>query len=193
MQMPDLDGLNLAVRLHALPGAAQLPLILLSSAEGHHDRGDARWLHSPRASSEARQISPVARRAAHRPRPAARGRQPGGASGRDRNSAEEFPLRILLAEDNIVNQKVAVRFLALMGYRCRRGEQRPRGGGSAGAPGVRCRVDGRADAGDERLRRPPRRSAGTRRRRTAADHRADCARQRAGIARSACARAWTTI
>ncbi|MBL9203753.1 MAG: response regulator, partial [Opitutaceae bacterium] len=45
MQMPDMDGLELAARIHALPHRTNLPMVLLSSAGSLRDRSDARWQH----------------------------------------------------------------------------------------------------------------------------------------------------
>ena len=44
-------------------------------------------------------------------------REPAGPTGIDSQMAQRHPLRILLAEDNAVNQKLALRLLAQMGYR----------------------------------------------------------------------------
>jgi CheY-like chemotaxis protein len=117
MQMPEMDGLDLAMRIHATAGRRELPLILLSSAAGLHDRNDPRWLHFVARFNKPVKFIPL--------RDAlltALGQQAATARTAPRSAmtklADEFPLRILLAEDNAVNQKVAARFLELMGYRC---------------------------------------------------------------------------
>jgi signal transduction histidine kinase/DNA-binding response OmpR family regulator len=120
MQMPDMDGLDLAARIHALAPHKHLPLILLSSAAHQHDRDDPRWLHFAARFNKPVKFIPLRdallTALGHaRTELAAPAKSPGASAPR---LADELPLRILLAEDNAVNQKVAARFLDLMGYRC---------------------------------------------------------------------------
>jgi CheY-like chemotaxis protein len=128
MQMPEMNGVELAEALRAAAGGAvpgdgtrlgarplPMPLILLSSLGGHTMEVPsglfAACLTKPiRASALfdalmglfAGQRVPV----------------PAGVVARpDVEMAQRLPLHILLAEDNAVNQKLALRLLAQMGYR----------------------------------------------------------------------------
>ena len=117
MHMPEMDGVALARALRPLPAGASLPLILFTSLGRREaraeDEGFAAYLHKPIKPSQLFDalVSVLADQPIH---VAAR-----GATGRelDPDLAERHPLRILLAEDNVVNQKVALRLLAQMGYR----------------------------------------------------------------------------
>ncbi|HEX5011509.1 MAG TPA: response regulator, partial [Planctomycetota bacterium] len=122
MQMPDMDGLQLAASAKADPGIAGVPLILLTSlgANGEKQRalqaGYAGYLNKPARPSQlfdciAGTLSALAdERAA-----AERARAQRAASGAPDHGP--CPL-VLVAEDNVVNQKVAQRLLEKHGYRC---------------------------------------------------------------------------
>ncbi len=114
MHMPGLDGAGLARRIRA--AGHTMPLVLLSSLGRHgaHDGLFAAQLAKPLRQSQL--FDTLVTLLAHdAPRKAA-----ADAPARDRIDpalAEHHPLRILLAEDNVVNQKLALRLLQRMGYR----------------------------------------------------------------------------
>jgi CheY-like chemotaxis protein/HPt (histidine-containing phosphotransfer) domain-containing protein len=115
MQMPDMDGVALAAAIRAHRNADALPLVMLTSM-GHREQGDqmhfAAFLAKPIKQSQLHDVLMGIFNAL--PRTAA----PAAPAQRlDAHLAERMPLRILIAEDNVVNQKLAVQLLVKMGYR----------------------------------------------------------------------------
>jgi GAF domain-containing protein/CheY-like chemotaxis protein len=114
MHMPELDGAALATALRATDAGASTPVVALSSLGAHDRESEAivtylvkpvkpSSLYDALATSMAGEAGAVPVRA---PR-----------TGIDHDLAARHPLRILLAEDNPVNQKLALRLLDRMGYR----------------------------------------------------------------------------
>jgi len=117
MHMPQMDGLTLAARLRA--AAPALPLVLFSSL-GRREAGDVDGLFAAYLAKPLRQsqlfdtlVTLLAADDATRDKPAVAPAKP----TLDPGMAARHPLRILLAEDNVVNQKLALRLLSQMGYR----------------------------------------------------------------------------
>ncbi|MFL5799620.1 MAG: GAF domain-containing protein [Actinomycetota bacterium] len=117
MLMPGLDGLDLAALIHErLP---DLPIVLASSVGQHDVTSDARWPASGIGAVVTKPIkaSPLHAAVATVLGAALDAGSDGPASSLDEDLASRHPLRILLAEDNIVNQKLAIRLLEKLGYR----------------------------------------------------------------------------
>jgi signal transduction histidine kinase/DNA-binding response OmpR family regulator len=115
-QMPGMSGLDLPRAIRATEPGRDLPLILLSSA-GRLDPGTDTGLFAAQLSKPVRQsilLDVIAVALGGDGRGAAPPQAPAPV---DPRTAERLPLRVLVAEDNIVNQKVAVRMLERLGYR----------------------------------------------------------------------------
>jgi len=117
LQMPVMDGIMLTRELRKLKGMDDLPIILLTSLGRREVEADdldfAAYLTKPLKPSAlfdalagifARQKVSVPKSDTAKPT-------------LDPEMAKKHPLRILLAEDNQVNQKLALRLLEQMGYR----------------------------------------------------------------------------
>ncbi len=144
--MPVMDGVQLALALRQLPGGKDLPLVLLSSIgrrDRTHEKVFAAILTKPiRSAALAEVLSQVlapgsgddpadASAITHVPPPSRPGDlglngaigHPAGtgapahrAAPRDRDLLSEGKLRILLVEDNEINQKVGKLMLAKLGH-----------------------------------------------------------------------------
>jgi two-component system, sensor histidine kinase and response regulator len=123
-QMPGIDGLELARRIKADPATAHTQLVLLTSlnryrdSEEVHQAGIAASLTKPVRQSQLFDCLATVMGAAAEAPPAP---SHTGASSDARHGLEEAKTgpraRILLAEDNAVNQEVAVQILETRGYR----------------------------------------------------------------------------
>jgi CheY-like chemotaxis protein len=117
MQMPEMDGLALGRAIRQV--ATNLPLILFSSLGQRESGADslfAAYLTKPLKPSQLYDV--LAELLAGSPQlPAAKQAATGQPAAIDREMAARLPLRILVAEDNAVNQKLALRLLEQMGYR----------------------------------------------------------------------------
>ncbi len=118
MQMPVMDGLMLAEEIRKLPGAARLPFILLASMgmpADHPDVVKAGFISCLTKPIKPAQLHEVLARAVSRTKHASC--PPTAPSKLDPTLAARLPMRVLVCDDNIVNQKVAVRLVQQMGYR----------------------------------------------------------------------------
>ncbi|OCQ99703.1 multi-sensor hybrid histidine kinase [Oscillatoriales cyanobacterium USR001] len=122
MQMPEIDGLKLAAQIRQQPNCQDLPLVMLTSLGKQEalmfDDSDvkfAAFLNKPIKQSQLYNVlinifggQPITTK----------------WQGKNQDSlqsipllADKLPLRILLADDHLVNQKVALQILQRMGYR----------------------------------------------------------------------------
>jgi signal transduction histidine kinase/DNA-binding response OmpR family regulator/tetratricopeptide (TPR) repeat protein/nitrate/nitrite-specific signal transduction histidine kinase len=114
-QMPEIDGLMLAAEIHKLE--PDLPLVIVTSL-GEREKDVegveiAAWLVKP---IKASQLYDALVGMFAREEPPSSKEEAAAKPKFDAEMGKRLPLRILLAEDNAVNQKVALRVLKRLGY-----------------------------------------------------------------------------
>ncbi|UNU23304.1 response regulator [Microcoleus vaginatus] len=119
MQMPQMDGLTLASAIHQHPKCHRLPLVLLTSMgkpEASYSELSSHFaacLSKPIKQSQLYEVLTQVLQA----QPTKVQQRPPTPVQDDIKLAQRLPLRILLAEDHLVNQKVALLLLERLGYR----------------------------------------------------------------------------
>jgi signal transduction histidine kinase/CheY-like chemotaxis protein/HPt (histidine-containing phosphotransfer) domain-containing protein len=118
MQMPKMDGLELAVEIQKIRGIETLPLVMLSSMgqwESKHSNAElSAYLTKP---VKASQLFDTLISVFLKEDRSHRVKIESGKVLFDPEMGRRHPLKILLAEDNINNRKLALRLLERLGYR----------------------------------------------------------------------------
>ncbi|HEY9630477.1 MAG TPA: PAS domain S-box protein [Coleofasciculaceae cyanobacterium] len=119
MQMPEMDGLTLAAAIHQHSNSYRLPLVMLTSMGKPTAHSDTLTTHFTDCLSKPIKQSQLYEVLTHalRMQPIKPQQHSTQFSHSETKLAETLPLRILLAEDHLVNQKVALLMLDQMGYR----------------------------------------------------------------------------
>ncbi len=117
MQMPEMDGISLAKEIKKIMALNDLPMILLTSI-GMISRYSAenRELFSSYVTKPVKQsqlFDILVNVLSGTERVSVRNE---GSSRIDKELSVKFPLNILIAEDNVINQKLLLRMLSKMGY-----------------------------------------------------------------------------
>ena len=114
--LPGMDGAAVAAEIQKLPAATMMPVVFLT-AFGKKDGGaqDARVMFAHTVNKPVRpvQLCTILERALLSPRIPAGQTEPART---EVSLALRLPLRILIVDDNAINQKVAVRILQQLGY-----------------------------------------------------------------------------
>ena len=119
MQMPEMDGLTLAQKIHTLPKQGKLPLVMLTSigqyqvSQKEVEKHFVAFLNKPIKQAQLlKNLISIFEGNSIRLNQSKK-----SASKIDHDLGKTHPLHILLAEDNGVNQQLATQLLQRMGYR----------------------------------------------------------------------------
>ena len=116
LHLAGLDGLAIAAEIQKLPGTAMLPMVLLTplgKKKSTTDEVRVVFAHAVHKPVKPGQLCAALERALLSPRVPNRAPEPVKPA---QTMVERLPLRILVADDNAINQKVAVRILQQLGY-----------------------------------------------------------------------------
>jgi CheY-like chemotaxis protein len=118
LQLPEMDGLTLAQFVRRVPGCEATPVLLLTdtrlrSDDKHPDAvGVSLFIYKPVRPAQV--FDALVRAVENKPRTE---KTAPVSSEFDASMAERLPLRLLLADDNLINQKVGVEMLQRLRYR----------------------------------------------------------------------------
>ena len=112
MHMPEMDGVRLAGEIKKMQDTRSMPLVLLASMLYRMSDFETAWFSSqlskPAKASQLRSVLASVLTKKEAPKAEVQEAMP---------VAQRKPLRVLLAEDNPINQKVALKILSKLGYR----------------------------------------------------------------------------
>jgi signal transduction histidine kinase/DNA-binding response OmpR family regulator len=114
MHMPEMDGEELAGAIHARPGGEAIPLLLLTSL-GRRPRS-AEFTQTLAKPIKVEALRSALRASLRRQKSTGRSQAPFPVPLHDATLGQRCPLRLLVAEDNVVNQRVATLLLQRLGY-----------------------------------------------------------------------------